>query len=121
MASITYAAMAMGLGAPFFTQGEERLDMLWQIYMSPMFDQEPVMPLAFSAVASLGLCLLYFSKYFSTFSSRPSTGRASAVLSFVLLFNALINFGHLVVYGFLAAFIFTLWAWWRSDPEDSWL
>lgn len=111
----------MGLGAPFFTQGEERLDMLWQIYMSPMFDQEPVMPLAFSAVASLGLCLLYFSKYFSTFSSRPSTGRASAVLSFVLLFNALINFGHLVVYGFLAAFIFTLWAWWRSDPEDSWL
>ena len=121
MAFIVYGAIAMGLGAPFFAQGDKRLDMLWEIYMSPMFDQEPVLPLAFSAMASLGLCLLYFSRYFSTFSSHPPVGRASAVLSFVLLLNALINFSHLVVYGFLLATFFTLLAWWRSDPDDNWL
>ncbi len=69
----------------------------------PMFDEEPIFPLVFAAVTSLGLSLIYFSKWFSEFSSRPSTGRVCALLSIILLLNALINFSHLVVYGFLFA------------------
>lgn len=89
--------------------------------MTPMFDEEPILPLAFAAVTSLGLSLLYSSKWVSEFSSRPSTGRFCALLSIILLLNALINFSHLVVYGFFFATFSTLWAWWRSDPDDSWL
>ncbi|WP_146076059.1 hypothetical protein [Caldimonas caldifontis] len=89
--------------------------------MTPMFDQEPIFPLVFAAVTSLGLSLLYFSKWFSEFSSRPSTGRVCTLLSIILILNALINFSHLVVYGFLFAAFPTLWAWWRSDPDDNWL
>lgn len=109
------------LGLPFFSEGDERLERLWQIYMTPMFDEEPIFPLVFAAVTSLGLSLFYFSKWFSEFSSRPSAGRVCALLSIILLVNALINFSHLVVYGFLFATFSTLWAWWRSDPDDNWL
>jgi len=89
--------------------------------MTPMFDEEPIFPLVFAAVTSLGLSLVYFSKWFSEFASRPSTGRVCAMLSIILIINALINFSHLVVYGFLFAALPTLWAWWRSDPNDHWL
>ncbi len=89
--------------------------------MTPMFDNEPIFPLVFAAITSLGLSLLYFSKWFSEFSTRPSTGRVSALLSIILMLNALINFSHLVVYGFLFATFPTFWAWWRSDPGDNWL
>ena len=120
MASLAYASLGLGLSAPFFAHGERKLDLLWQIYMSPMFDQEPVLPLVVSALASIGLCLQYLSKYFYEFSSRPLVGQISTVLSFALLINALVNFGLQVVYMSLFATFFTLWAWWRSDPEDSW-
>lgn len=121
LACITYAGLAVGLGAPFFSEGDKRLDLLWQIYMTPMFDEEPVFPLLAAAIASLLLSLLYFSKYFSVFSSKPSVGRGSAFLSSALLLNAFANFSHLVVYMFLFAACLTIWAWWRSDPEDNWL
>ncbi len=52
--------------------------------MTPTFDEEPKFPLAFAAVTSLGLSLLFFSKWFSEFSSRPSTGRVCALLSIIL-------------------------------------
>lgn len=120
MASLAYAGLGFGLGAPFFAHGDRKLDLLWQIYRSPMFDQAPVLPLAFSALASIVLCLQYLSKYFFEFSSRPLVGQISAVLSFALLINALVNFGQHVVYMSVFATFFTLWAWWRSDPEDSW-
>ena len=121
MALITYSALAIGTGTPFFQEGEKRLDFLWQIYMTPMFDEEPVLPLAFSALVSLGLSLLYFSKWFSGFSSRPFVGRICAALSLVLLLNAITNFSRPVVIGFSMATFFSFWAWWRSDPEDNWL
>ena len=53
--------------------------------MTPMFDEEPIFPLVFAAVTSLGLSLVYFSKWFSEFSSRPSTGRVCALLSITLM------------------------------------
>ncbi len=121
LASVAYAGLAILLGLPFFSEGDERLERLWDIYMTPMFDEEPIFPLIFAAVTSLGLCLLYFSKWLSEFSSRPSTGRVCSLLSITLIFNALVNFSHLVVYGFIFAAVPTLWAWWRSDPDDNWL
>lgn len=121
LAFVIYAGLAILLGLPFLSEGDERLERLWEIYMTPMFDEEPIFPLVFAAVTSLGLSLIYFSKWFSEFSSRPSTGRVCALLSIILLLNALINFSHLVVYGFLFATFPTLWAWWRSDPDDNWL
>lgn len=121
LAFVIYAGLAILLGLPFLSEGDERLERVWEIYMTPMFDEEPIFPLVFAAVTSLGLSLIYFSKWFSEFSSRPSTGRVCALLSIILLLNALINFSHLVVYGFLFATFPTLWAWWRSDPDDNWL
>lgn len=44
MAGLTYSGIAACTGAPFFKAGEQRLDLLWEIYMTPMFDQEPVLP-----------------------------------------------------------------------------
>ncbi len=74
LAFVIYAGLAILLGLPFLSEGDERLERLWEIYMTPMFDEEPIFPLVFAAVTSLGLSLIYFSKWFSEFSSRPSTG-----------------------------------------------
>lgn len=111
----------MLLGKPFFSEGDERLERLWEIYMTPMFDDEPILPLAFAAAASLGLSLFYFSKWFSVFSSRPSARRFCALLSIILVLNALINFSYLVVCGFFFAAFPALWSALRVEPDDNWL
>lgn len=84
LAFVIYVGLAILLGLPFLSEGDERLKRLWEIYMTPMFDEEPIFPLVFAAVTSLGLSLIYFSKWFSEFSSRPSTGRVCALLSIIV-------------------------------------
>lgn len=121
LAFVLYAGLAMLLGKPFFSEGDERLERLWEIYMTPMFDDEPILPLAFAAAASLGLSLFYFSKWFSVFSSRPSARRFCALLSIILVLNALINFSYLVVCGFFFAAFPALWSALRVEPDDNWL
>lgn len=121
LAFVLYAGLAMLLGKPFFSEGDERLERLWEIYMTPMFDEEPTLPLAFAAAASLGLSLFYFSKWFSVFSSRPAARRLCALLSIILVLNALVNFSSLVVYGFLLAAFPALWSSFRDGPDDDWL
>lgn len=111
----------MLLVKPFFSEGAERQERLWEIYMTPMFDDEPILPLAFAVVTSLGLSLFYLSKWFSVFSSRPSARRLCALLSIILVLNALINFSYLVIYGFLLAAFPALWASLRAEPDDNWL
>jgi hypothetical protein len=120
MALLSYLLMAMVTGRPFFQEGEERLASLRDIYMTPMFDQEPVFPLAFTAAASSLMSLLYFSQWFSDFSSRPWVGRSCAALSLALLVLATANFSRYVVFPCLWATLFSLWAWRRSDPGDDW-
>ena len=121
MACLTYFLVANMTGMPFFQESEKRLDSLWDIYMTPMFDREPVFPLALSAAASLLMSLLYFSKWFSDFSSRPLVGRICAALSLALLVLAIANFSRYAVIACSMATLFSLWSWWRSDPEDNWL
>lgn len=118
MACLSYAFITMMTCRPFFQEGEERLASLWDIYMT--LDQEPVFPLVFSAAASLLMSLLYFSKWFSNFSSRPLVGRTCAALSLAVLVVAMANFSRYVVITSSMATLFSLWAWWRSDPEDDW-
>jgi hypothetical protein len=89
--------------------------------MSFMFDQEPVFPLAFSAAASLVISLIYFSKWFSDFSSRLMVDRICTALSFALLVVAIANFSRNAVITCSMATLFSLWSWWRSDPEENWL
>lgn len=120
LAFVLYAGLAMLLGKPFFSEGAERQERLWEIYMTPMFDEERILPLAFAVAASLGLSLLYFSKWFSVFSSRSSVRRLCALLSIILVLNALINFSYLVIYGFLLAAFPALWASLRAEPDDNW-
>lgn len=121
LAFVLYAGLAILLGYPFFSVGDERLKRLWEIYRTPIFDEEPIFPLLFAAVTSLGLSLFYLSKWFSVFSSRPSAWRLCALLSIILVLNALINFSYLVVYGFLLAAFPALWASLRAEPDDNWL
>ena len=74
--------------------------------MTPMFDQEPVFPLAFSAAASLLKSLVYFSKCFSDFSSMPMVGRICTALSFALLVLATANFSRNAVIACSMATVF---------------
>ncbi len=120
MACLCYAFIAMMTCRPFLEQGEERLAHLRLIYRSPQLDQEPVFPLVFSAAASLLMSVLYFSKWHSDFSSRPWVGRTCAALSLALLVVAMAKFHGHAVMTCLMATLFSLWAWWRSDPEDDW-
>lgn len=121
MACLAYFLMAMMTGMPFFQEGEERLASLRDIYMTSLFDREAVFPLAFSATASLLMSVLYFSKWFSALSSEPLVGRICAALSVALLFLAMTNFGRYAVIACSMGTLFSLWSWWRSDPEDNWL
>ena len=120
MACLCYAFIAMMTCTPFFQEGEERLAYLRNIYRTPLFGQEPVFPLAFSATASLLMSVLYFSKWFSDFSSRPRVGKTCAALSLAVLVVAMAKFHGHAVMTCLMATLFSTWAWWRSDPEDDW-
>ncbi len=122
LAFVLYAGLAFLLGIPFFSDEDEKIIRLWEIYGSPTPDEEePIFPLVFAAFMSLVLSMIYFSKWFSEFSSRSSTLRFCAVISVALVFNAMSNFSFLIVCGFLAAAFPAIWSWRNPSLNDKWL
>ena len=123
-AGLLNLAMAGILGSPFFLEGEDRLENLWYIYMSPMYDEESIFILLFVAFSCFVIGILYFSSPFSNrisnyISSYP-VGRLYTFLSIVLSLIALMSFSQPIITGLIFGTVFVAWSWWRSDPYDRW-
>jgi hypothetical protein len=124
MSGLFYLGLAFALGGPFFRQGDRRLDDLWFIYMSPMFDEENKVILSLMALACLGLGVTCFSSPFfrsvSEYLSSPRIGSFVAGASATLAVVAITQFSQPIVNAFLFALVLCVWSWLRSDPNDSW-
>lgn len=124
MSGLFYLGLAFALGGPFFRQGDERLDDLWFIYMSPMFDEENRAILSLMALACLGLGATLFSSPFSRsvseYLSNRRIGSLLAGASAALAVVAITQFSQPIVNAFLFALVLCVWSWLRSDPNDSW-
>jgi predicted MFS family arabinose efflux permease len=124
MSGLFYLGLALVLGGPFFRQGDERLDDLWFIYMSPMFDEENKVILSLVAFACLGLGITCFlSPFFrrvSEYLSNRRIGSFVAGVSATLAVVAITQFSQPIVNAFLFALVLCVWSWLRSDPNDSW-
>jgi hypothetical protein len=123
-AGLINLTMAGILGSPFFLKGEDRLENLWYIYMSPMYDEESVFILFFVAFSCLVIGVLYFTSTFSNrisdYISSYSVGRFYTFLSIIMSLIALMSFSQPIIMGLIFGTIFVAWSWWRSDPYDRW-
>lgn len=125
MIGLWYLMIAMILAGPFFRQDEGRLENLWYIYMSPMFDEESLILLFLVALTSLGLgatCFLSpFSRSLSEYLSNQSTGRFIVGLSVALAIVAMANFSRPITTAFFMGIPLCAWSWFRSEPDDNWI
>ena len=122
---LVYSTFGLILAGPFFRQGESRLENLWYIYMTPMFDEESSVVLFLVALTSLGIGAVYFLSYFfdslAEYLSDQSIGRLTFGLSVALAIVAMTHFSRPIASAFF--FLGTplcAWAWFRADPDDNW-
>jgi MFS family permease len=124
IAGLCYLGVALGLSGPFFSEGEERLDDLWDIYMSPMYDEENVWVLLLVILACFALGAAYFSSPFSSrlseYLSRRDVGRILAGLSTALALVAMATFSRQVTMAIMIGALLSIWSWRKADPEDRW-
>lgn len=122
---ILYLGIGLILAGPFFRQGEARLENLWYIYMTPMFDEESSVVLFLVALTSLGLGVVHFLSYYldslAEYLSDQSIGRLTFGLSAAIAIVAMTHFSRPIASAFFFLGIpLCAWSWFRADPDDNW-